>query len=171
MCLHVGLDVDNRAHLVIGELPGERILELALPRRVGRVGVAARRPAHGGDAQEFGRHFSYGLFDPGLAPAPRRATEPVELRLGLEITGGIPLDEIRPFHRNQQAVPALVLEDQHLESPPFDLDSPKAGETPDTVIHVHDEVATFEVAQVGSKGGNAALRGRGRGAAVRFRRP
>ena len=91
---------------------------------------------------------------------------PVERRGSVPLAGGVLVDQVGALHRQQQRVVVAVGEDHHLEQTALHLDPAETGEPPDAVVHVHDQVARPEVAEVRHEGGDpgppAPRRGRGR---------
>ena len=146
--LHVALDVLNRTFLIRREVELEGILELPLPRRVGREGETPRRVTNRRETQELGRHFAHRFLDARLAPSPGTSTQAIEPGTDIGITAGIFLDQIRPLDRHQQRVAALVGEGQHFELSALYRHPSEACETPDAVVHVHDQVSRTEIAQI-----------------------
>ncbi len=95
---HVALDVGDGVHLVDRQIPLERIVELALPVRVGAEGVARHRLARGVQLEKLFGHVAHGLLDAGLGALPRGAAQLVERRL---CRAAVLLDEIEPLDRNE----------------------------------------------------------------------
>ncbi len=162
--LHVGLDLRDRPFLVVGEIVLEGVLELALPRGVGRELESARAPSNGRQSEQSRGHLADRLFDPRLAFGPGRSSEPVELGAGLTVPRGVLLDEIGAFDGNQEIVASPVGEDQHLELAVLHHHPAEPVEPPDAVIEVDHRVAGPEVAEIGDEGRCAAA------AAPRWRR-
>ena len=61
------------------------------------------------------------------------------------------MNEIQPFDRNEQLVFAEVAQLHELLHGVADADLFEADETSDAVIHVHDQVFDFQIAQIGKK--------------------
>ena len=70
--LHVGLDVLDGLELIGGLVVGERLLHLALPRRVRREGVAGRVDPLLVQHDQLLGDLPDGGPDPGLGPLPVR---------------------------------------------------------------------------------------------------
>ena len=154
--LHVGLDLRDRPVLVVGEIVFEGVLELALPRGVGRELESARASSNCRQSEQGRGHLADRLLDPRLAFGPGRSSEPVELRAGLAVSRCVLLDEIRAFDGDQEIVASAVGEDQHLEFAVFHNHPAEPVESPDAVIEVDHRVAGSEVAEIGDKGRGAA---------------
>ena len=77
---HVALDLLDGGQLVGRLVERERVLELALPRRVGAERVALGGLPRGVQLDQLGRDLADRLAGPALALGPVRAAEPVEAR-------------------------------------------------------------------------------------------
>ena len=99
--LHVGLDLVDGAELVGGLVEGERVLELALPRRVGAEGVALGGLPGGVQLDELGRDLAHGLAGAVLALGPVAAAEPVQAGL---LAADVAGDLVEGVGRDEQPV-------------------------------------------------------------------
>ncbi len=142
--LHVGLDLVDGGALVGCRLVRERLLELALPGRVGREGVARRVDAllveHDqllGDLGHRRAHLGLGL----LPLAPAHAAERGRLAAGV-VADGVDL-----VGRHVEPVVAAVLEQQVVALDPADGPLDHAAVAGDAVLVVHDVVARLEVVE------------------------
>ena len=142
--LHVDLDLVDGAQLV-GRLDvGEGVLELALPRGVGREGVAAGRHPRGVQADQLGGDLLDVAPGPALRLVPVGAAHPVQARLLapdvagdlVELVGGDvePVAGLPPLGRG-------VLEHEVLARRSGDGALHHLDEPADTVLLVDDEVA------------------------------
>ena len=141
---HVGLHVDDRLQLVGRLLVRERVLELALPRRVGRERVARRvQPLlvqHDEllrDLRDLGAHTRLRL-------RPLAAVEPAQRRL---VAAGVVPDRVDLVGRDVELVVAAVLEQEVVALDARDGALDHAPEPGDAVLVVHDEVAGLEVVE------------------------
>ena len=142
---HVALDVVDGVLLVDGEIPLERVVELALPVRIRAERVARHGLARGVELEQLLGHVAHGLLDARLGAFPRRAAELVERRLR---GAAVLLDEIEPLDGNEQLVFAEIAELHEFLHGVADADLLESDEPPDAVIDVHDQVVDFEIAQV-----------------------
>ena len=79
--LHVALDLVDRGQLVAGLVERERVLQLALPRRVGPERVALDGHAHAVEPDELAGHVAHRALDRGLvAFTQSRAAQAVQAR-------------------------------------------------------------------------------------------
>ena len=105
-CLHVGLDLVDRGGLV-GRLPvRERVLELALPRRVRPERVAGRRRARRVEADEFAGDLPNRLARTAFRLLPVRAAEAVQWR---GLAADVPGQLVERIGRDVDPVPRHVL--------------------------------------------------------------
>ena len=146
--LHVALDVGDGRLLVGRQVVLERVLELVLPVRVGAERVARHGPARGVELEQLLGHVAHGLLDPGLDALPRRPAEPIDRRL---VGAGVFLDEIEPLDRDKQLVVAGIAQLEKLLLAVADADLLQADEHADAVVHVDDEIADLEIAQIGQE--------------------
>ena len=152
---HVAFDVGDGAHLIGGEIPLERILELALPVRIRAERVAAHGLAGGVELEQLFGHVAHGLLDSALRALPRRAAQLVERRLG---SAAVLLDEIEALDGNEQLVVAGIAQLHELLHGVADADLLQPDELPDAVVHVDHEIAHFEIAEVRQERlGNGAM--------------
>ena len=116
--------------------------------RIGRERVAGHRLARRIELEQLLGHVAHGLLDAGFRPFPRRAAEAIERR---PARAGVLLQQVEPLDRDEQLVVARVAQLQEfLRRLAVGVagDLAQAGEPPDAVIHVDDEVARLQVAAV-----------------------
>ncbi len=146
---HVLLDVGDRGRLIDGQVVFEGVLELLLPVRIGREGVARHRLARGVELEQLLGHVAHGFLDFALGLLPRGAAEPIDRRLR---RAGVLLDQIEPLDRHEQLVLARVAELEEFLHAVADADLLEADEHADAIVDVHDVVADLEVAQIRQEG-------------------
>ena len=145
---HVALDVGHCRHLVGGEVVLEGVLELLLPVRIGTEGVAGHGLARSVELEELFRHVAHRLLDPAFGPFPRRAAQPVD---GGPRRPRVLLNEVQPFDRHEELVVTGVPQLEKFLERVADADLLEADERPDAMVHVHDQVADLQIAQVRKK--------------------
>jgi len=137
--LHVVLDVVDGLGLVLGLLEGKGVLEPPHELAVGWEGVAGDRLAGGVELEELTGHLDDRPAGPRLDGRPARAAEPVERRhpgAGADV----PADLADLLVRDEDAVLALVLEQQVVARDASDGARLDAGEAGDAVVLVDDVV-------------------------------
>ena len=156
---HVGLDVGNRRRLVRRQIVRKAAFEFLLPVRVCGERVAGNGFTRGVELEQLFGHVAHRLLDARLGLLPRLAAQPIDGRTG---GAGVLLDEIEPFDRHEQLVLARVAELHELlrRLARRDRQLLQPDEDADAVVDVHDEVADFEIAQIGEE------RARGRPASL-----
>ena len=107
---HVALRFENGALLVLGLLVDEGLLEFALPRGVGRVGMTRQRVALGLHAEELRGVIHHRFLRGDFCPFPARAAQRVERRVPLA-DADVFRDEIRLLDRDVEL--ALLGELEH----------------------------------------------------------
>ena len=144
--LHVALDVVNGAELV-GRLDvRERRLELRLPWRVGREGVALGDLARGVELQQLLRHLLDGAAHSRFRARPLLRAEASERRPVLA-RSDVAADAVGLVRRHEEAVGVRVLQLQVLALFAADTLAREPGEPRDAVLDVYDEVARHEVGE------------------------
>ena len=143
--LHVALDVRDGCLLVWRQVVLERVLELLLPVRVGAEGVSRHGLARRVELEQLLRHVAHGLLDARLDALPGRPAEAIDRR---PACAGVLLDQIEAFDRDEQLVLARVPQLEELLLVVADADLLQADEHADAVIHVNDEVADLQIAQI-----------------------
>ncbi len=146
---HVALDVGHGAGLIHRQVPRERRFEFFLPVRVGRERVARHCLARGVELQELFGHVAHGLLHARLGLGPRRAAQPIERR---PAAARVLLHEVEPLDRHEQLVVAVIPQLEELVRAVADADLLQADELADAVVHVDDEIAHLQVAQVREEG-------------------
>ena len=147
---HVALDVGDGGRLIDGQLVGEGAFELLLPVRVGAEGVTRDGPARGVELEQLLGHVAHGLLHLRLGALPGRAAEPVERR---PRAAAVLLDQVEPLDRDEELVVAVIAQLEELLDVVADRDLLQPDELADAVVHVHDQIADLQIAQVGQKGG------------------
>ena len=142
--LHVGLHVGNGAQLVRRLRVGERLLQLGLPRRVGRKGVAGLGGAPPVERHQLLRHFPDGGADAGFLFLPFVAAEAVERRV---VAARVRRDRVDLIRRHVQLVPAAVLEQEVVALGAADGAAYKPAVAGDAVHVVHDVGPRGEVVE------------------------
>ena len=163
--LHVALDLFDRAQLVGRLLEAEGGLELALPRRVGREGVALGHRALGVELQQLLGHLAQRGAHRFLHALPGGAAHAVELG-GARVAAQILRDEVEPLHRHVQPAALGVLEQQEIAVAITDRHRAQPEVAADPVVLVHDQVAHLEVGE-GREGGAPLVLGPAQRAAPR----
>ena len=146
--LHVGLDVLDGLELVGRLLVRERLLDLALPRRVGPEGVARRREPLPVEHDQLLGDLADGRAHPGARLLPVAAAHPVQRGC---VASGVAAHGADLIGRDVQLVAAAVLQQQvvALDTADGPLRHPRVAT--DAVLVVHDEVAGLErVVEVGA---------------------
>ena len=146
--LHVALDVGDGVGLIDGEIPLERVVELALPVRVGTERVAGNGLARRVKLEQLFGHVAHGLLDARLRPLPRRAAELVERRLR---RAAVFLHQVEPLDRHEQLVFAGVAQLHEFLHGVADANLLEPDEMADAMIDMDDEIADLQVAQVGQE--------------------
>ena len=141
--LHVGLDVVDRLQLVGRLLVRERLLDLALPRRVGRERVPGRREAPAVEHDELLRDLAHRAAHARPRLLPVGAAHAVRA-LG-RLAAGVLADEPDLVGRARRAVAALELEPEVVALDAAHRARLHAEVAADAVHVVHDEVAGLEV--------------------------
>ena len=157
--LEVSLDVGEGRALVRRQVVRERLLELALPDGVGAAGVGPRRAPPRVELQQLLGHLLDRRADLAAPALPPRAAEPVERRDRVP-GAAVLLDQVEARHRHVELVAGGVLDEEHLLA--GRLAAREAEVSADAVVHVDDEVAELQVAQVGDERLAAAPLARGR---------
>ena len=142
--LHVGLDLVDGAQLVGGLDVGERVFELALPRGVGREGVAGGGHPCGVEADQLGRDLLDVALGPALGLVPVGAAHLVERGLLAADVAGDLVELVGGHVEPVAGVAALargVLEHEVLTRRAGDGALHHLDELADAVLLVHDEVA------------------------------
>src|SRR5688572_3720391 len=111
--------------------------------------MARNRLTRGVKLEQLLGHVAHRLLDARLGLLPRRATKLVECWLGAT---GVLLNEIEPLDRDEELVFAVVAQLHELLHVGADFDSLEPDEHANPVVDVDDEVADFEVAEVGEEG-------------------
>ena len=145
---HVALDVGDRRLLVGRQVVLEGVLELLLPVRVRAERVAGHGLARGVELEQLLGHVAHGLLDPALDALPRRPAQPIDRRPGC---AGVLLHQVEPLDGHEQLVFAGVAQLEKFLFVVADADLLQADEDADPVLHVHDEIADLEIAQVGEE--------------------
>ena len=145
--LHVAADVADGGLLVGRELVLERVVELAVPVRVGAEGVSGHRLAGRVQLQQLLGHVAHRAADPGLRLRPRRAAEPVEVLPGPRVL----LQQVDLLHRHEQLVLARVAQLHELVPLEPDGNLLQPHEDADPVVDVDDAVPRLQVAEVGEE--------------------
>ncbi len=149
--LHVVLDVVHGGELVGGLHVGERVLELALPRRVRPERVPGRRHPRRVQPDQLGGDLADRLPRPALGLGPVRAAEPVQ---GGRLAADVPGDLVELVGRHVQPVrrvPALVrrvFNHQVVAGGPRGRPRGHLDEPADAVLLVHHVVARLELQRV-----------------------
>ena len=135
-------------------MEGERVLELALPRRVRAERVALGRLTRGVELDQLGRDLPDRLAGPALALRPVRAAEPVQAWL---LAADVPRHLVEGVGRNvelvRRAAPlsaprGAVLQHEVLPGRPGDLAPPHLDEAADAVLLVDHVVAGGQLERV-----------------------
>ncbi|MEY4103892.1 MAG: hypothetical protein RL461_1094, partial [Planctomycetota bacterium] len=145
--LHVALGGLDRAQLVLGLLPRELRLELALPVGVGREGDAGRRVAHGLHAEHLGGEVAHRVLRIGDLALPALAADGRERRLACSRTHVL-LHERDLADRHVQHRAAVELQGEELDVAAVAtavLDRRQAVVARDPMVAVHDVVAGLQV--------------------------
>ena len=145
---HVALDVGDGRLLIGRELVLERVLELLLPVRVAAERVARNGFARGVELQQLLGHVAHGFLDFGLRPLPRRAAEAIDWR---PARAGVFLHQVESLDRHEQLVLARVAELEEFLRRVSDADLFQPDERADAVVDVNDEVAHFQIAEIGQE--------------------
>ena len=112
----------------------------------------------GVELEQLVGHVTHRLLDGRFRACPGRAAESVEFRLRVS-AARVLLNEIQILHRHQQLAAAGVLDLHHFAFVRSERNPLEPKESSDAVIDVHDEVADFQIAQIGDEGvGFAFLR-------------
>src|SRR5207253_917314 len=142
---HVTLYFLGGAPLVGRVLVEKRGLELALPRRVGREGIAGRELAPRVEIEQLRRHPANRRARLVALPLPRRRAQPVEPpRRRLAVTRRpVRLELVEPIQRDVEAGAAFVLDHGDLETATLRADGDRLDPTvdPDAVLEMDHEVA------------------------------
>ena len=146
--LEILLDVADRRLLVDREVVGKRVLEFLLPVRIGAERVTRNRLARGVELEQLLGHVAHGFLDSCLRPFPGRAAKPVD---GRPRRARVLLHEIEPFDRHEQLVFAGIAQLEELLLLVAHADLLEADEHADAVVDMHDEIAHFQVAQIGEE--------------------
>ena len=167
---HVGFGFHNGAHLVGCFLVDKGALKLALPRRVGRKGMARLRFARRLEGEQFGGQIAHGLFRLRLRFGPARAAEGVERRTDLACAD-VFADQVClgdrhvEFGRRLVRIRRRIFDDEaFLGGVTFELPGWAQGDatlssraqrqdlqteiSPDAVLDVNDIITLFEFAEI-----------------------
>ena len=151
---HVGLDLRHALLLVLGQLVGEHVLELLLPRVVVAEGVAGFPGAFGIELGKVEGQLLEARLDLGFLPFPFLAAQTVEL--GGSVFGADELgDAVELVGGHVELVVARILNEQIVALGPVVLQLHHAPEQADAVQIMHHVVAGLEVGE----GGDALARG------------
>ena len=146
--LHVGLDLVDGAELVGGLDVGEGVLELALPRGVGRERVTRRGHPRRVELDQLGRDLLDVLARPALGLLPVAAAHAVERRLLATDVAGHLVELVGRHEQPVTGLPALggcVLEDEVLAGGTADRALHHLDELAHAVLFMDDEVAGLEL--------------------------
>ncbi len=143
--LHVALDVGDGVLLIDRQLPLECVLELLLPVAVRTEGVTGDGFARGVELEQLLRHIAHLFLDPRLRLLPRRPAKLVQRGAGRP---GVLLDEIEPLDRDEELIFAGISELHELLRLEADLDLLQADEDADAIVHVDDEIAHLQIAEI-----------------------
>ena len=120
----------------------ERGLELALPGRIGREGIAVRELPARVQIQQFRRHGANGGPRLVTLPLPRRGAEAMQARRGRVAVAdrAIRFELVDPIQGNVQAIAPLVFHHGNLERGTIrtDGDGLQAAIDTDAMLQVHD---------------------------------
>ncbi len=161
--LHVALDVVDRRGLIARQFVGERRPRTP-PASACRARTRDRAPparcAYSFSSSWAMSRMAFLTRDLGLLP--RGAAQPVERRTRAT---GVLLHEVEPLDGDEQLVVAVVPKFEELAARlrAADAELLEAHELADAVVHVHDQVADLEVAQVRQEGLGARSRRRSLG--------
>ena len=144
--LHVMLDFGDGAHLVVGLLIGEFVLEFALPRRVGREGEALRVVPLGIELHQILGDLVDVRLDARLLLLPFAAGEPVELGRRV-LRADVLLHAVELIGGHIQPVAALIADEQIVVVNAVGLYTLCAHVLADAVVFVNDEIAGLEVGE------------------------
>ena len=142
--LHVDLHVDDGGRLVRRERVGEGVLQLPLPRRVGREGVARAVGAGLVEDHQLLGDLLHGRADPGLGLGPVAAAQAGQAG---GLTPGVVADGVDLVGGDVEAVGPPVLEQQVVPLDPADGPAHHAAVAGHAVLVVHDVVADLEVVE------------------------
>ena len=120
----------------------ERVLDLALPRRVGREREAGRREALAVEDHELGRDLLHRAAHPAARLLPLGAAHLAERR---RVAAGVAPDRADLVRRHVELVAAAVREQQVVALDAADRPRDHALVAADAVHLVHDEVAGLQV--------------------------
>ena len=142
--LEVALDVLGGLPLVGRVLVEEARLELALPARVGRKGIAGGELATGVEIEQLAGHLADAQLRLLAHLLPVRAAERVDPRrraIAVVLRRAVALQLVEPVQRHVEPVAALVLHHRHFHRRRADGDRLDAAIDADAVVEVHDVVA------------------------------
>ena len=159
---HVGLRLLDRAQLIGRLLERERVLDLVLPRRVGRELVARRREPAAVEHDQLARDVAHRVAHARLRLLPVAAAHLRQLR---RVATGVLADDVDLIGRDVDLLVAAELDEQVVALELEHRARDHAREPTDAVLTVHDVVARREAFVVVGRALRAARR------AVHRRRP
>ncbi len=142
--LHVRLDLLHHADLVRRLVVRERLLELLLPRPVLGKGMALDELPFGVEIEQVVRHGFHRLPHLALGSVPVARTQALQPRRRIA-AADVFLNAVEVLDRHEQLVAICVLELHVLALLSVLAHQPHAGETPDAVVDVDDQVAGREL--------------------------
>ena len=141
---HVRLHLGDGAQLVGGLGVGEGLLELGLPRGVGREAVARRGEAAPVEDDELLRHGAHRLADAGAASLPVAAVQPAERGV---LSPRVRRDRVDLVRGDVEPVPAPVLQEEVVALGAGHAAAHHAAVAGDAVDVVDDVAADGEVVE------------------------
>src|SRR5215813_14239 len=154
--LHVLLDFFGGLKLVFGLVEFEGVFKFALPLRVRRKSMPCRSFTLGVELEQFVGHIFHGLLHARLGLGPGSAAQTAQRRPHA-FTGTIFLDQIQARERDVKLCALSKFEQHEFAGDLTLLDLLQALVHADAVLHVHDEVANGEIAEVGHESGGLRL--------------
>ena len=135
--------------LVLGFVVGEAGAELLVHAvRDGELRALAQLP-RGRDLDQLARHLADAVLQPRLAGLPADAAELVELDVG--VLRAVAREQLDVLDRQIELGAFRVVQLEAIVRRAGGLDRLQAGEAPDAVIDMHDEIAGIEAGDLGDE--------------------